>query len=280
MTNLVSIVLPVYNGAKYVGKSIESVLSQSYKDVELIIVNDCSTDNTLEVISEYAQIDPRVKIVNNNTNMKLPRSLNIGFSQAKGKYWSWTSDDNYYKNDAVQKMVDVLDNNQTVDLVYTNYSVVDMNGNIMDKIRKGKFEDFLQGIGACFLYKKELAIRTGEYNTDLFLVEDYDFFIRCYQGKNFYHLDEDLYCYGMHDNNLTTKRQKEIRRRTLDVINIHFDKMFKYCNSVSEKYKFMKIVLSLIDDENDKKIMEYKFYGKDYKIMIYNAIANIKKLLL
>src|SRR5574344_1664031 len=111
MSKLVSVVLPVYNGEKYLAQSIESVLNQTYKDIELIIVNDCSTDKTEEIAQSYVDKDFRVKLINNTENQKLPKSLNIGFQNASGDYYSWTSDDNFYDLTAIEKMVKHLDEN-------------------------------------------------------------------------------------------------------------------------------------------------------------------------
>ena len=104
----VSIVLPTYNGEKYIKESIESILSQTLTDWELIIVNDCSKDTTASIISEYASEDDRIKIITNEQNQKLPESLNIGFRQACGEYLTWTSDDNMYKPQALKTMRNVL----------------------------------------------------------------------------------------------------------------------------------------------------------------------------
>ena len=102
MDKLVSIVLPTFNGEEFLAQSIESVLKQSYKNLELIIVNDCSTDSTPRIIEEFAKKDSRIKIIHNAINQKLPRSLNIGFNAASGEYWTWTSDDNYYLENAIE----------------------------------------------------------------------------------------------------------------------------------------------------------------------------------
>lgn len=85
-TNKISVILPVYNGEKYVANAIESILNQTYHNIELIIVNDCSADNTLQIIEDYAKKDDRIKIYCNDSNQKLPKSLNIGFSKASGDY--------------------------------------------------------------------------------------------------------------------------------------------------------------------------------------------------
>ena len=93
VSNLISIVLPVYNGEQYIDKAVESIIGQTYKNWELILVNDCSTDHTLEILEEYAGKDVRIRIINNTHNLKLPASLNVGFENAKGRYLTWTSDD-------------------------------------------------------------------------------------------------------------------------------------------------------------------------------------------
>ena len=78
---MVSVIMPVYNGEKYLKQSIESVIQQTYKDWELIIVNDCSTDNSRNIMQSYADTDSRIRIVDNGSNLKLPRSLNAGFRE-------------------------------------------------------------------------------------------------------------------------------------------------------------------------------------------------------
>ena len=101
----VSVVMPVYNGEKYLKQSIESVIQQSYKDWELIIVNDCSTDRSRDIMQSYVEVDSRIRIVDNSNNLKLPMSLNAGFREARGEYLTWTSDDNLYKVNALEELV-------------------------------------------------------------------------------------------------------------------------------------------------------------------------------
>ncbi|HIH2198080.1 TPA: glycosyltransferase family 2 protein [Campylobacter coli] len=110
---LVSVVMPTFNGSTsgYIKESIESVLRQTYKNFEFIIVNDCSIDDTLNIIQDYASQDDRIRIVNNQTNQKLPQSLNNGFNLANGIYYTWTSDDNYYHENALEEMVKYLEKN-------------------------------------------------------------------------------------------------------------------------------------------------------------------------
>jgi glycosyltransferase involved in cell wall biosynthesis len=204
---VISIVLPTYNGSKYIRKSIDSCLAQTFTDFELIIVNDCSTDNTLSIAEEYAHKDNRVKVINNEFNKKLPLSLNEGFSQAKGRYFTWTSDDNYYAPDALKTMVEVLEKDPAIDLVYTDYYLIDENDHvfgtrIFNDVNKS-FNKWL-GCGACFLYKRKVHEANNGYNPAAFLIEDYDFFVRAYMKFSFYYLrTPELYYYREHGGSLT-----------------------------------------------------------------------------
>lgn len=122
---MVSVIMPVYNGEKYLKQSIESVIQQTYKDWELIIVNDCSTDNSRNIMQSYADTDSRIRIVDNGSNLKLPRSLNAGFRESRGKYLTWTSDDNMYRSDALEELLYYLECNPEIGLVYSDMDVVD-----------------------------------------------------------------------------------------------------------------------------------------------------------
>lgn len=124
----ISVVLPVYNGEQYIEESIQSVLNQTWQDWELIIVDDCSTDRTPEIIRWYAQQEPRIQVIQNAENQKLPRSLNIGFQCALGDYFTWTSDDNRYKPEAFETMLAYLCAAPEVGLVYCDMDFIDGEG--------------------------------------------------------------------------------------------------------------------------------------------------------
>lgn len=208
-TPAISIILPTFNGEPYIRTSIESCLNQSFQDFELIIVNDCSTDNTKSIIEEYAAKDTtgRIKIINNLFNKKLPLSLNTGFEMAVGKYFTWTSDDNYYAPNALQTLFDAIEADETIDLVYTDYTLIDDKGNIIgQRTFNNVYESFhhWKGCGACFLYKAIVHSRLNGYNPSAFLIEDYDFFVRAFLQFQFKYLQNyTLYYYREHAASLT-----------------------------------------------------------------------------
>ncbi len=217
----VSIVLPTYNGEKYLRESINSVISQSYPSWELIIVDDCSSDSTPSILDEFKNKDPRIKIFRNTSNMKLPASLNKGFSFASGDYFTWTSDDNLYDKEALSIMVSALKENPSVDLVYCNTQRIDSYGN---RIRSknysfGKYSIlFYNAIQACFLYKKEIQTELNGYDESMFLVEDYDFWLRARRSHNFLHINAAPYYYREHEGSLTSQRLSSIRKKAVELL--------------------------------------------------------------
>lgn len=265
--NKISVILPVYNGEKFVGKAIESILNQTYKNIELIIVNDCSEDNTLQIISNYAVKDSRIKILSNKTNQQLPKTLNNGFRMATGEYFTWTSDDNLYHSTALARMAEILDTKPDIGLVYTDFSIVDMEGNLIKEVKEGEPEEirFRDNVGACFLYRHSLADIVGEYNPEAFLAEDYEFFIRCYKHSHgqFYHIPEDLYDYGRHDANLSATRQKDIAHQAFVVMDMHFDFLLSECRAQKDRYQFFYELLALLTDSEEKEQQRQRFYNLD-----------------
>ena len=224
---LVSVVLPVYNGAEHVQKAIDSVLAQTYANFELIAVDDCSTDNTLEILKANAQRDSRIKVLSNETNLKLPRTLNVGFDAASGKYLTWTSDDNKYKPNALEAMVGALEADASVDMVYADYTNIDADDNDIAEVSLAEPDALVVGncYGACFLYTRRIAEQIGPYDADLFLAEDYDYWLRIHAAGRVVHLSENLYWYRRHAKSLTETRKTQIDAQTLKAIEKNFDSM-------------------------------------------------------
>ena len=257
---LVSIVLPVYNGEKYLKQSIESCLNQTHKNIELIIVNDCSTDSTPIIIEEYLSKDNRIRVINNDINKKLPASLNIGHNQTKGDYITWTSDDNYYNENAIELMLNTIIQKE-VDIVYANYNRINGNEKKIIKLKNYGFLLFSNVIGACFLYNSGVYIKSKKYNESLFLVEDFDFWLQCLKNNKFYHIDKVLYNYRLHKASLTKSIEEEskLKHQFLKNIEISYGTFFSNFN-LNKDYTeiFSKIHVSPFLVKNKKDILNLK----------------------
>ena len=225
----VSIVLPVYNGSKYIRKSIDSIVNQTYKDWELIIVNDCSTDNTISIVEEYVIKDERIHVISNDVNQKLPKSLNIGFRLAEGEYLTWTSDDNIYMPTALQQMVKYLDEHN-YEMVCARYDFISQDGEYLrtSDIYVNELMAVGNKVGACFLYKRSVIGEIGEYNPDMFLVEDYEYWLRIYFRYGVIgFIDEVLYKYRIHSSSLTSTRYLDIQKSNARMKKIYLQEIVK-----------------------------------------------------
>lgn len=209
---LISIVLPTYNGADYLAEALESILAQTHTHWELLIVDDCSTDATAQIAAQYAARDARIRLLRHAVNKKLPAALNTGFDAAQGAYLTWTSDDNLYQPHALARMLQVLQAQPEVDLVYADMLTITADGQPLGRATAEPPELLVRKsvIGACFLYTRHLQERTGRYDESLFLVEDYDFWLRASMHGRFLPLHEDLYSYRVHGSSLTATKKPRI----------------------------------------------------------------------
>ena len=228
VSGLVSVVLPVYNQAELVGSAIRSVLAQTYSQLELIVVDDGSTDSLQTVLAEFAE-DPRVRVVVQD-NQRLPQALSNGFAQARGEYWTWTSADNLMAADQLERMVARLRSEAGLGMVYADYWVIDDRGNPLadGKWRGHNRPDPLSHavhlprtterlnaiadnfIGPCFLYRGWIGRVLGAYDPHQG-VEDYDYWMRINALFSIKHLgsSDPLYWYRVHDNTLSARADAE-----------------------------------------------------------------------
>lgn len=240
----VSIVLPTYNGARYLRPSIDSCLHGTYPHIELIIVDDGSADETGRIVRSCT--DSRIQYLRHTTNRGLPCALNTGFAQATGDYLTWTSDDNMFLPQAVEKMVRFAQAGPHAFVFCdyyrfqgeghppvgaNHYSPVpascparsDSSGHgswgtdhgSRDLVRVELPDDppLEQGncIGYCFLYSRHVWERIGDYDPHARLAEDYDYWIRVSKQFPLVHLPEALYVTRFHDRSLYATRYWEVK---------------------------------------------------------------------
>jgi glycosyltransferase involved in cell wall biosynthesis len=209
---VISIVLPTYNGARYLGEAVRSCLAQTYRNWELIVVDDCSTDATPGLIAQYAQADMRIRAVRHAINRKLPAALNSGFGVACGEFLTWTSDDNAFKPEALETMLEALRTHRDVDIVYTDFTELQPSG-AQRLIRVGQPDELAHRncVMASFMYRRRVHQTLGGYDESLFLAEDYDFWLRASVHFKLMPLHRDVYLYRCHERSLTATKAAQVR---------------------------------------------------------------------
>ena len=127
---LISLIIPVYNTSKYLKVCIESLLNQTFKDFEMILVDDGSTDNSEEIIKEYQKQDSRIKLIKENHN-GVGNARNIGLMHAQGKYVQFLDSDDFFENNMLEEMSQQAEKNE-LDIVYCTAQKVDKNGTTIE----------------------------------------------------------------------------------------------------------------------------------------------------
>lgn len=245
---LVSVIMPACNSEKYITESIVSVLEQSYKNLELIIINDCSSDNTLEIIKTFAQKDDRVILINNDINVGCAESRNKGLLQVQGQYIAFIDSDDIWEKEKIEKQLSYIQEEES-DMVFTAYEMIDVNGkHIKNRSTKRKIvlKDLLEEnsivFSTTFFAKKSIAdicFKQEWYH------EDYVFLLECLQKKlKILGLNEQLAKYRVHKDGRSfckikaAKHRWKIYRKFLNMSMIETAKYFtSYFMNGLKKYR-------------------------------------------
>lgn len=132
---LVSIGMPTYNGSRYIRHALDSLLNQSYRNFELIISDNASSDETQKICGEYVKKDKRIKYIRQKENVRAGDNFNYVLKQAKGKYFMWASDDDIWYKDFIKTLLDVLMKNNDCTVGFCNYIYFNHNTKVEKKIR-------------------------------------------------------------------------------------------------------------------------------------------------
>lgn len=276
---LVSIVLPTFNRAPLLKKAIKSCLNQTHKNIELIVVNDGSTDKTESVVEKFIKSDPRIRYFRKE-NGGLPNALNFGFKKTKGEFLTWTSDDNQYKENAIEEMANYLIKHPKTHMVNANMTVI-RRGEVYCEKDMSEIERMSEynTIGACFLYRRGVYEKIGDYNEDFILAEDYDYWIRVWKSFKIGHINKSLYLYGLEDDTLTIRENAKIQIATAllryvhgfatinDLANFIINSMEKGSNiPIGCLKEVRRSIKEIIKDMYKQKLKSFVVFGLLYQI--------------
>lgn len=245
----ISIILPVYNGGRYLAKAIESILNQTYSDYELIIINDGSTDNTEKIILSYS--DPRIRYYKNKTNLKLIKTLNKGIDLAKAKFIARMDADDIALPSLLEKELEIFESNNEIDIVsIRNYLLSDDGSNFYESKTVLSLNDathkyivfFQNHISHPGMMIKAQLLKKYKYTDDISVqyFEDVDLWYRLLRdGYNIFIIRERLLFYRKTQNGIvSTHRYQNIQRR------LHYCKMVLKENNIG-----------IFDDESIKMLI-------------------------
>lgn len=237
---LVSICIPTYNSGEFIKRTLDSVLNQTYKNIEVIIVDDRSKDNTKEVIEEYN--DERIKFVLNERNCGLSKNWNNTLKKATGKYIKLLCADDVIYENCIEEEVNALENNSDCSLVISNTHIVNSNDKITLKVKKlkkqGKYDGKklakksillknFYGAPCSTLFRRETVRRIGLFDEELSLIPDYDLWLRLSYEGDVYFIDKYLSAFRVHrisnTNKLMNGRKDEYTNEHIFMVKKHKD---------------------------------------------------------
>ena len=213
----ISIIVPMYNAEKFIGKTIESVLAQTYQNWEMLIMNDVSTDNSLAIVSVYAKKDERIKIVNTEKNVGVVKGRNFLIDLASGKYIAFLDADDYWHNEKLEKQIKFM-KEKNASISCTEYTRVKENEEkINDVIIKEEisYNDMLKNNYLGCLTVIYDAEKIGKrYFKELEKNEDYVLWLEIVKDVDIiYGLKENLAYYRVLDNSRSSNKVKTAKVR-------------------------------------------------------------------
>lgn len=212
---LVSVLMGIYNCEETLEEAVNCIVNQTYKNWELIMCDDCSSDGTIEIAEKLARKDSRIKLIKNEENLTLAPTLNHCLSIARGKYVARMDGDDVCSLNRFDKEIEFLENNSEYALVSCNMDLFDKNGVYKTILYKEKplKQDFVKTSQFCHagcMIRTEVIRKLGGYSEEVNKqrVEDYDLWVRMYtMGFKGYNIQENLY--AMRDD------RNALHRRTL-----------------------------------------------------------------
>ncbi|MBP3221664.1 MAG: glycosyltransferase family 2 protein [Neisseriaceae bacterium] len=262
----VSVIIPCHNHAKYVGETIDSVLNQTYQNIEIIVVNDASTDNSSEVIQKYVDKYPKIIFIDEKENIGVIEVRNKAISMAQGDYILPLDADDKIHATYIEKAVNILENNSQIGVVYAKACFFGEKEGIWELANFNKENILLYNmVFVTSLFRKEDFLHVGAYNKNMYGgYEDWDLWLSFVEHNfDFYQIDEVLFYYRIHQQsrNLDAKKKEDHLYQT--IINNHrklyadffYDNRYKIKNIFRiekieykyHKYRFLfKILLVIV----------------------------------
>lgn len=218
--------MSVHNGRRYLGRAIESIQNQTFRDFEFLIVNDASTDGSGGVCRRYADSDSRIRVLSNSSTRGLAFSLNKAWSVSKGTYLARMDADDVSLHDRFEKEIEYLEDHPEIGLVGCFFREMDGEGTVSEVVSDFPTEPavlqwrlFLENPipHPCVMMRRSIFEQMGGYDERWSISQDYDFFVRSSRITRLSNVPEVLYHRRVHDGSVTCTRNEEQRLAALSI---------------------------------------------------------------
>lgn len=275
----ISVIMSVYNGEEYLREAIESIMGQTFKNWELIVINDCSTDSTANILSDLAQKDERIKVHTNEVNLKLPSSLNKAISLSKGKYIARMDADDISLPQRLEKQYNFMEEHSDVALSSCRFLTV-KNGVYTSGGCGGRCDN--EAIRAMLLVTNPIlhpgviakaeVMKKYNYDTTLTCTEDLELWTRlASQNQKIQILPEYLLIYRLHDKQITSTTLERQHTEVLKIQNKYYSSLITQMSEEMQEFYISGIYFK--EKTNIKKLCAYKKWLKSVNKNAFNKNA-------
>ncbi|MEI8248965.1 MAG: glycosyltransferase [Candidatus Taylorbacteria bacterium] len=223
---IVSVIMPAFNREKYIAESIQSVLAQTFKEFELIIIDDGSKDKTLEIARGF-QNDQRMRIFVNEKNMGIAKTRNRGLELARAELIApLDSDDVWLDQNKLKKQVEFMNANPDYCMLGGGIMHMDTDSKHVKKVLFPIYDSTIRKIALQFnpfpqstlIYRKKVALACGGYSSEYEICDDYDLWLKMGQKCKFTNIPQVLAGYRIHGGNITRTKKLTTAREILDIV--------------------------------------------------------------
>lgn len=210
----VSIIMPAYNAEKYIEEAIYSVLAQTHKEWELIIIDDCSSDNTEQIVLKYVSKDTRIRYLKNPVNLGVSKSRNLGIKKSKNDWIAFLDSDDCWENDKLEKQLKLFEQHPEGKLFFTGSGFINEEGNkssyVLQTPEKITFRKLLkQNVISCSSVLAEKRLLLEHPMEGDFLHEDFVVWLKILQEKKYaFSVDEPLLLYRLLQQSKSSNKKK------------------------------------------------------------------------
>ncbi len=262
----VSVIIPTYNRADLLPRAIDSVSNQTFKDFELIVVDDGSTDNTKEIVMEYQKKDERIKYLWEENSGGPAKPKNTGIKNSQGEYIAFLDSDDEWFLKKLEKQLKLFESSNTLGFVSCNALIIDENNNNNRRweYNSPKNKDFislLEGnkIWSCssVIIKKDIFERMGFFDENLNFGEDWEMWLRITKRYNFDFVYEPLIKYYLHQNNISSTETNFKKIKNFEYILKKYEEDFK--KYPKAKSRVLRNIGTFYTLDNDGKLARKYF---------------------
>lgn len=295
----VSVIIPVYNVEKYLAKCLDSVINQTFKDIEIICIDDCSTDSSKDILLSYAKKDNRIKVFYNEVNSGLSYTRNIGIKNSSGKYIFFLDSDDMIIDNIFDMLYNCIENNN-LDMLKYNYKRIFENKNDEIQVQNNSenYNCIMTGkkmfskliaegdfqVAAPFnMYRTKFLIENELYFYDKIFHEDNLFSFLCYmKAERVMNINKICYLYRQHENSIMTTVTPK-RHQSLYIVMHEIVKYCEYNNFEVEIYEAIEKYLNMVycGFKNIFNLCiedEEMIYGTQIEKILYRVLFNSENI--